>query len=162
MEVLVLIVCAVVIGAMFYYNAKQNSQLTADGKIIDRGRTFMEQAEVFTLNGNSSQIAEEVRKLSYAEMKVAMTADGEQNVFRFAYDSFAGAWHAVLYQKEAPVGRLAYQFQFTDWRNRDGYAVGYREMNMLLTAVEKMFLSVDPGTQVQTQLLDTKTKHRFF
>ena len=32
-------------------------------------------------------------------------------------------------------------------------------MNMLLTAVEKMFLSLDHGTQVRTVPLELKTKH---
>ena len=36
------------------------------------------------------------------------------------------------------------------------------QMNMLLTAVEKLFLSIDGSTQVRTQPLELKTKHTFF
>lgn len=37
------------LGIIIYRNWKQQSQLTSEGKIIDRDRHFIEQAEDFTL-----------------------------------------------------------------------------------------------------------------
>lgn len=161
-RVLGMIIGFALLGFLIYRTIKQERQLTSDGKIICRSRRFMEQAEDIILVCNDRNlICEKIKALSYSEMKVAMTADGQQ-AFHFSFSHPRGNWGASLCQREAPEGKVAYRFQFTHWKVSDFGVIGEVQMNMLLTAVEKMFLSIDPDTQVKTQLLETQTSHKFF
>lgn len=163
MAKLAIIIGFVILGYLIYRSMKQEKQLTSEGKIIDRDRKFMEQAEDFTLTcSDPGRVTGQVQQLPFSEMKVSMTAGAQGQSFQFAFDSVAGGWTAVLSRKDEPSGQLAYRFQFTHWKTRDGMIVGELYMNQLLTAVEKMFLSIDPNTKVQTVYLETKTRHKLF
>lgn len=150
------------LGYLIYREVKQKNRLTAAGKIIDRPRNFIEQAENFTLTGDSGRVATEVDRITYSDMNITMSSNAQKDHFRFTFSNMAGSWQSVLYRTEAPADQLSYRFQFTNWKTRDGVVVGELQMNMLLTAIEKMLLSIDPNTQVQTSLLETKTKHKLF
>lgn len=69
-----------------------------------------------------------------------------------------GLWNALLYCTGASNGRMTYWFRFTSWGTLDYGVIGEVQMNMLLTAIEKLFLSIDPNTQVQTSFLGTKPR----
>ena len=161
MYIFAIILGFAILGFIVYRNWKQQSQLTSEGKIIDRDRHFIEQAEDFTIAcDDPNRIVIGVQSLAYSEMKISMTADEQNQAFRFTYTTAMGSWNALLYCTGAPDGQVTYRFQFTSWRTSDYGVIGEVQMNMLLTAIEKMFLSIDPNTQVQTSLLETKTKHK--
>lgn len=163
MYIFAIVLGAAILGLIIYRNWKQQSQLTSEGKIIDRNRHFIEQAENFTLVcDNHNRVVSGVQSLAYSEMKISMTMDAQNQAFRFTYMTAMGSWNALLYRMGAPDRRMTYRFQFTNWKTSDYGVIGEVQMNMLLTAIEKMFLSIDPNTQVQTSLLETKTKHKFF
>ena len=52
----------------------------------------------------------------------------------------------------------SYYFHFTNWDTRNGVNPQSEQMNTLLTTIEKVFLKIDPQTQVSTE--DIKVKHR--
>ena len=67
-------------------------------------------------------------------------------------------WTAQLYRLSGDESQVTYRFEFTKWRDALSNA---SLMNMLMTAIEKLFLELDPNTQVRTVPLDVKTKHSF-
>lgn len=160
--VLAIIIGFVLLGYVIYKNVKQERQMTSEGKIINRSHRFIEQAEDFTIICDDPAIVSgKLGALPFSEMNVKMTANGQQ-AFQFSFTHPSGNWTAVLRRMDAPAGQLAYSFNFTHWKVSDLGVIGELQMNMLLTAIEKMFLSIDPNTQVKTRLLETKTSHKFF
>lgn len=155
-----LIACFCGAAALFIYLFRREKKLRSDGKMIHRKRGFVEEAEEFTLSlNNPAAVAEKLRKLSYQEMKVTMSSDRDNQSFHFSCSRCS--WNARLFIKENTEGRITYCFEFLNWQQKGSTVVGDLCMNLLLTAIEKMFLELDPQTEVQTHLLETKTKHSF-
>ncbi len=72
-------------------------------------------------------------------------------------------WNARLYYTGEKDGKAVYCFEFLNWKVKDGLIVqGGMYMNMLVVAIEKMFLDIDPNTQVTDKRVDIKTKYRFY
>lgn len=155
-----IVLIIVFIAGCVYYNWQKSNRLISEGKIIKRTGLFYEEAEEFTLVvQDTSVITQKIKSFSYSEMHVSMKGNSESQEFHFTGSSF----EAQLWRKGEDAGKTIYRFQFTKWRsNKNGAVYGIYDMNMLLTAVEKMFLSVDPSTQVKTTKLETKTKPKFF
>lgn len=146
-------------GALLFYMFYRHHKLVSDGKVIERGRNFVEQAEDFILTLEApAQVVERIRALPYAEMKVSMRMEGNGQSFLFSGSN----WSAKLYRKNDEAEKAVYSFQYLQWKTYNGSIQYEDHMNMLLTAIEKMFLSIDPNTKVKTRLLETKTRHKFF
>lgn len=146
-------------AAVFYYMYQRHKKLVDSGKVIERERNFVEKAEDFVLTSEvPDEVSRRLQSLPYAEMKASMrVADGGQSFL------FTGStWSAKLFRKNDEAGKAVYSFQYLNWKTRDGGVMYEDHMNMLLTSIEKMFLSIDPNTQVRTRLLETKTSHKFF
>lgn len=158
--VMIILISAGIFGCSIYLSKRKNEQLLSEGKIVEREKDFMEKAEEFSLTVKEpSQVAEGVRKISYSEMSVTMKADSEGQSFHF---SNTWGWNARLYYKGKDGEKSVYCFEFLNWKTKDYMIQGGLYMSMLLTAIEKMFLDIDPNTQVTTRHLNTKTKHSFF
>lgn len=155
-----MIILAILIsGALFYYMYQRHKKLVDSGKVIERGRHFLEQAEDFILISEApAQVVERIQAIPYSEMKVSMRIEDSGQSFLFNGVN----WNARLYRKNDEAGKAVYSFQYLHWKTYNGSVQYEDHMNMLLTAIEKMFLSIDPNTQVKTRLLETKTHHRFF
>lgn len=150
----------VIIGGMIWYNSQKTQRLTSEGKIIKRGGLFYQEGEEFTIaEYNPTLVTKKIQGLSYSEMHVSMSGNSEQQVFHFKGPTF----EAQLSLREHDQSRAVYGFNFTRWKtNHNGSVYSVYEMNMLLTAIEKMFLSIDPTAQVRNWKMETKTKPRLF
>ncbi|MBQ9342688.1 MAG: hypothetical protein IJT99_00690 [Clostridia bacterium] len=145
-----------IMAVAIYFALKAHNKLVAEGKIISRRTDFMENAEEFTLAAvDPSQVTDSVKAFDYNGMRVAMKGNSENQAFRFTGNN----WGARLFRVSADEAQCVYRFEFTNWKTNGSMAEGAMGMNMLLTAVEKMFLSLDHGTQVRTVPLELKTKH---
>ena len=151
--------------------------MVADGKIISRRTNFMENAEEFTLTVvEPERVTEAVKAIDYAEMRTKMQGSNEQQLFKFTGSTWSAQLHKlrdngtqVVYRFEftnwkthngMPQGtQVVYRFEFTNWKTHNGMPQDGLNMNKLTTAVEKIFLSLDPNTQVRTVPLEFKTKH---
>lgn len=143
-------------GFVFYFSLKSQKQLLADGKIIGRRIDFMESAEEFTLSAvDPAQVTEAVKAIDYAEMRTKMQGSNEQQLFKFT----GSTWSAQLHKLRDNGTQVVYRFEFTSWKTHNGMPRDALSMNKLTTAVEKIFLSLDPNTQVRTVPLEIKTKH---
>lgn len=142
-------------GALLWMMHTRYKKLAAEGKVVRRSSRFQEEAEDFICSmERAEQVAERIRQLPYAEMKISLDVRGGQSF------QFAGIrWRAELCFREIKDGKHVYTFQFLNWNMHNGMLMHEAQMNMLLTAVEKMFLDIDPDTQVQTRLVETKTRH---
>ena len=54
--------------------------------------------------------------------------------------------------------KYCYRLSFTGWRTRRGMPYNLISMNVFLTQTEKMLLSLDPETTVETHKMEIKTK----
>ena len=60
-------------------------------------------------------------------------------------------------------GKNIWYFSFMNWKeDRYGLPEDVTEMNILVTGIEKIFLSIDPNTEVKNTPIQTKTKTKFF
>ena len=157
---IVLLIVAAVMGVVIYFAMKSHNKMVADGKIISRrtnfSTNFMESAEEFTLSAvYPAQVTEAVKAIDYAEMRTKMQGSNEQQLFKFT----GSTWSAQLHKLRDNGTQVVYRFEFTNWKTHNGMPQDGLNMNKLTTAVEKIFLSLDPNTQVRTVPLEFKTKH---
>lgn len=158
--IILLVVCGSAFAAYLFYLFQRDKKLFNSEKIIYRKRKFAEEAEEFILTlTDSSLVSKKLRELSYQEMKVAMNSKGEQE---FLFSCSRCRWNARLFLKGSEGDKVIYCFEFLNWQVNNGAPVGDLYMNMLLTAVEKVFISLDPHTEVKMRLLETTTKHNIF
>lgn len=139
-----IVLAIAIVAGCFYYNWQKSNRLTSEGKIIKRSSIFYEDAEEFTLTvQDTSEITRKVEAFAYSEMHVSMKGNRDSQTFYFTGSSF----EAQLWRKGEDAEKPVYCFQFNRWKtNHNGAVYGIYDMNMLLTAVEKMFLSIDPST----------------
>lgn len=156
---IILLIGFAILGVVVYFSMKAHNKMVAEGTIISRRTNFMENAEVFTLRAvDPAQVTEAVKALDYSGMHTGMKGSSQQQIFKFT----GATWGAKLFRLNADEEQMCYRFEFTNWKTHNGTPQNGLDMNKLLTAVEKMFLSFDPGTQVAAMPLELKTKHNFF
>lgn len=98
-----------------------------------------------------------VQQFDSKKMCFTERSDSQRQVYIFS-SSNGRHWTAQLLKTAQEGGLMAYRFEFTHLHKRNGVYAGEDNMNMLLTAVEKMFLSFDPNTKVQTEMVEYHTK----
>ena len=67
-----------------------------------------------------------------------------------------------MYRKNDVGDQNVWYFHFTNWKTYRGMVQEHIPMNILITAIEKMFLSIDPGAQVQNIPIKVKTNPQLF
>ena len=156
-----IIIVIVVIGIAVGVNAMQNTKsLAQEGKIIQREMNFHENKEVFETSASYKDICQKINEtdLSGAKVSIYLDFEGGNNVFFKSADS----WNAILEQCGEEEGKNKFQFFFTAWKTGRYGIVNTVSMNALITAVEKIILSIDQETTVETHKMQIKTKHKFF
>lgn len=139
--------------------AGRNKQLLESGKIVKRPMNFWENAEAFLTCADYETLRSAVLGTDLSDCAVTVTPDLEgRAVILF---QCRHGWNAALRWQGSREGRNAFLFYFPAWKKgRYGAPYGASQMNMLATAVERLFLSLDPDTTVETRRLEIKTKTR--
>lgn len=150
--IFLIVLCIAIYGAVYWNMAR----IKKEGKIIDRGKRFYEEGEEFTISADNNTVVQKIKSLPYSDMKVSMNCSGQS--FGFSTMFFS----AQLLFKGTSDGKSVYEFSFTSWREKNGGAMDFIHMNMLITSIEKAFLSIDPNTQVRTWKIDFNRKTSFF
>lgn len=153
----VLVIVAVVAGKKSYDNGKR---LAEEGKISARKGTFYEDKEIFTTTASYEEIRQKIKEADLADTKADIQFDfeGRKTIFFQSSD----AWNAVLEQCEEKEGANLFQFYFPAWRTSRNGIVNTMSMNVLVTAIEKIILSLDPSATVESHKMQIKTKSKFF
>lgn len=119
----------------------------------------MEKAEQFTLkNADFAAVINALKEIDFGKAGVSVQGSTKDGAVHFG----GSGWVARLAALESEGDTYSYLFNFTEWQNRRGVPQDLVTMNATLTAVEKMFLKLDPNAQVTTQKFKTSTKPSFF
>ena len=155
MELLwVVLISGVIIAVAVGVGLKRNKRLIDEGKIIKRDISFIECAEIFNLENAEFETVLAKLRGNISDEKLAWNKKEDGVVFKSGQ-----GWTAQLTLNGKTGNTYEYCFLFTTWQTRKGMPIGAVTMNMLLTSVEKTFLSLDSNTQVNSvkQKLRTKT-----
>lgn len=156
----IIIIAAVAIGLIIgISNGMKTKKLAEEGKIIHRQSSFWESKEFFTTSATYKQIKEKIRDNSFDSCPVSIQFDnnGRQSVlFK------SGTWSASLDCLDTQGDKEVFRFNFLQWDTRRGIPYGLDSMNVLMTTIEKIFLSIDPATTVETRKMEVKSKTKFF
>ena len=154
---IVLGVCVVLLIGATLLTERGKKKLAGKGMIIQRDKKFMENAEIFTLKPISgNQLTEGLRKVN-SETKVGIEGSVSRG-YRLDGGSWS-KWTARLTCQQMDQTQSVFRFTFTEWKTDGGNAEDDISMNIVLTAVEKMFLEMDPNTRVQTVPVEYHTSH---
>lgn len=152
---ILLSVLAIGIGlAIGIPRGKKIKQLREDGRIVVRNYRYAEKGEEFTSRIGSFAALKDA--LVKADIPCNMDGNLRSQVI-FQSSSFAARLYSVAFDEPSGIG--IFRFEFTHWRTG---RYGYEEdtsMNMLMTSIEKVFLSLDPNTGVKSYSIDFKTRH---
>lgn len=142
-----------------YYNVKRQKKLTSEGRILPRPGNWYLNAETFTLSGaDFGRVTAGIQTADLAGAGVSVKKSDEKKALWFV----GGTWQSVLHQKEDADGKNVYDYFLQHWKEHNGATQNVVEMNMVLTAVEKTLLAIDPAAQVTTRPLDVKTRTSLF
>ena len=159
MEIGIILGFLVIIGIAVAVGVSRNKKLVSEGKIIKRNISFIKSAETFTLTGGDfTNVVAALKAMDISGIGVGWESKGETQtvIFRSKH-----GWDAQLSALASDDEKYRYSFQFTRWQTSNGVPQRADTMNMLLTAIEKAFLSLDPNTQVTTAPIKVKTKSSF-
>lgn len=151
--IVLLLIAAACLGGGIWYK----SNLLSKGKIINRPKDFVEYAELFTLKPiTKEQFIAAVE--TQIKPNTRARAEGNSNLITMSLGIDITAELKLIEHTEE---KSVYRFNFTHWKSKHGSPENVTEMNILLTTVEKMFIGIDPNTQVSTVRIDVKTKRSF-
>lgn len=156
--VLIIALSAAIYAAVYMMKSSRENSLIQAGKAIKRERAFWEKAEVFATNADYETVVSEISRMDFSEIKAGVypNVNGERAVlWKSSY-----AWNAKLTYMGESGGRQVFRFAFPCWKTRNG--VPYREdsMNIMMTSVEKLFLSLDSSTTVEAHAMQLNRKMR--
>ncbi|MBE5997203.1 MAG: hypothetical protein E7240_07630 [Lachnospiraceae bacterium] len=157
--VLILGLSAVIFGIAIAVGSARNKELMEEGKIIQRNYAFWENMETFSTGIPYAAVLNAIRGTDYSDLKTDIypNVNGQAAVLWKS----SHAWNAKLTYLGENAGRQMYRFNFTEWRTRNGSPYRPDTMNMMMTRIEKMILSMDPTTTVETHKMQLKSKTRF-
>lgn len=156
MAIALVTAAVVVLVAIIVRNTKREKSMAEDGLIIERRHNFVKQAEIFTTKASIPDFHAAFEKMDKPPMGLTWDGDSRKGLY---FKTNLG-FEAQLLAMNSDSDAHRYQFNFTKWRTYNGTPQYITEMNALVTAVEKAFLSVDPSTKVETQ--DMKVKSSMF
>ena len=148
-KVIALIIALVIAAIGFYQKVPHRKE----GRTVSRPRDFAAYSETFTLRHVSDDEFTAAVKASAPHARAGESMHG--NAAKLVFE---GSFGAELVRTEQTDEKSVYTFRFTNWKSRYGVPNDEEEMNLLLTAVERMFVSLDPNTKVISQKEDITTK----
>lgn len=134
---------------------KANKKLIEEGKMMPRGNHYAEKGEEFTARIDSF----EALSAGLKNMLLPCQMSGNTAKIIFTSEKYSARLYRVAFDESTRIA--VYRFEFTSWKTYRGMYEQNNSMNILMTSVEKVFLSLDPNTSVKTYDLDFKTKHSF-
>lgn len=152
-------------GLIFYLNASKKDKLKSENKIIDRDPIFFKREHCFeTSVSGLKEIGDAIDKGALSSETISFEPDYERGIIIFHNNVSFGTFGAALRNAGNENGIYRYSFKIDAWRERNG-GITRQDMfnaNVLLTAIEKAFLKLDPQTKVSEQATKIKSKHTLF
>lgn len=149
----------------WYLKKRKKTELALKGLIIDRDNEFYKQAHLFATGiGDFAAIAGAIDKNVLNGQKISFEPFIEQGQVVFQNHISFSSFRARLKTLGLQNGLYYYQFQVEEWRDGQ-YGTTRQDIfgaNVLLTAIEKAFLRLDPETSADSIAAAYKTKPRLF
>ena len=133
-------------------------QLTASGKIIKREGQWWKDEEAFTTSATCVDVLAAMKDIDVSGSGAEVSWNNDGSLYRFK----AVQWEACMTYEEHGAGAGVFVFSFLSWKTSNGVNTNSDAMNIVLTAVEKLFLAIDPSVTVQTSRGKYKSKVNFF
>lgn len=159
-----LVILVVVIAgyaALMIYSRKQRNKLFDEGKMIRREPKFWDKSETFTVSNLS--LEEVYSNIPAQLMKAHVGAyelQNDNNRIVFVHNGYEESYTASLRLLSNEGGNYTYKFLINQYKYKN--KPNDVSLNVLFTAVEKVFLNHDPNVQVLTETVDRKTKKSLF
>jgi hypothetical protein len=163
---IIFLIAAVLIWLSFYLGKRKKTRLLSEGKIIERKTDFLTQEHRFTtVTSNLEDIGNALNKTVFGEEKISFEPNYGQGVIVFHKGGVGGTFGAAL-RSAGQDGSASYRYRFQVEAYREQKlgvsAEDVHGANVLLTAIERAFMQLDPGTSVQRVKAEYKTKSKFF
>jgi hypothetical protein len=147
--ILIIAICGGAAFLTWYLHNRKKTELISKGLMIERGSKFYKQAHVFsTAVSDFAAIAGAIDQHALSDQKITFEPYVEQGQIVFHNRISFGSFRARLKTLGFQDGLYHYQFQVEAWR--DGQHGTTRQdlfgANVLLTAIERAFLRLDPET----------------
>ena len=155
MPYLIILIFVAIIAIFVVFFKKRNEKLMSEGKIIQRKTSFWEEAEYFITSSTFNDIAYSVKSTDLSDCKVSIEFDSENRLILF---KSSYSWNAAIQFQDSLNGKNLFKFSFPAYRTRNGVPYRIDTMNVMQTAVEKILLSLDPQTTVETHRIKYNTK----
>lgn len=162
---LILGLSAVFYGIIYYLNISKKNKLMAENKIIDRNQSFFKKEHFFETSVSSIQeLGDAIERGVLGSESISFEPDYGRGSIIFHNNVSFGTFGAALRSDGNAEGIYKYSFRVEAWKEKNGMITRQDlfNANVLLTAIEKAFLKLDPQTRVSEQEMMIKTKHSFF
>jgi len=147
--VIIILVSAGGFYLSWYLKNKKKTELMSKGLIVERNDSFFKQAHVFaTRVGDFSAIAAYIDRNALNEQKITFEPYIGHGQIVFNNQINFGSFRARLTTLGMSNGLYYYQFQVEAWRDGQ-YGTTRQDIfgaNVVLTAIERAFLRLDPET----------------
>ena len=146
----VIILTIVIVAVIVVVKYNMNKKLVNEGKIVARKGSFWEEEHLFATAATYETVRDAIGKTSFSDCKASVYPDfnGQKSVLFKSKDG----WNAEVDYVGEQGGKNQFKFSFLVWHDAT------YSMNMILTTIEKLFLSLDPAVTVQTRRMQIKTK----
>ena len=159
--VILLVVIGVAIAAGIFARKARN-QLLDEGKIIVRESRFWDRSESFsvaniTLDDVYSKLPSEDLKKYVGGYELQK----DKNRIVFVHNGYDESYAGTLNLTSSEGGINTYCLLINQYKTKNTMP-NEMSLNVLYTAVEKIFRSIDPNIKVRTENVDRKVKHSLF
>lgn len=147
----IVIIAIMVIAAVV--GKKRGDRLLAEGKVIKRNANFYKNKQFFKSFINDQQAFFNALTASVQSTGVcSISGDYGSTVF------YKGrTWSARLDRLQSDDGSLIFSYALTQYDEYRGFPKNLPDFNIMLTAIEKVFIQFDPGTQITEQAINFKS-----
>ena len=155
---LIFLSIVLLLGLGAYIGYKRIKPMMGSKNLIKRDGAFWEDGELLYTCAPCADVFAAVNHADFSECRTEMrrSTDGKALIFSCSKDR----WTAALQYYGLHNNEHKYEFQFLRWDTHN-LGTSIYSMNILLTIVEKIFLSLDPDTEAEIHIVDTETETRF-
>lgn len=155
--ILILIMISVIVACIC--SKKQRDKPPDKGKLIQRETDFWDRSESFTVEGIA--LEDVFTRLPADDLKDNVGSyilQPEQNRIVFVHNGNEESYTGTLSLISADNGTNTFRLLINQYKTC-GSSPNAESLDALYTAVERVFLEIDPEIEVTTKFVDRKTRH---
>ena len=156
--VILTVVTGIAVAALFFAR-KQRNHLIDDGKLIYREPGFWDCSETFTVEGVS--LEDVFARLPSEELKEHIGSyelQKDRNRIVFVHNGYEESYIGTLSLISQDNGCSTFCLLINQYKTNHP-SPNEISLNVLFTAVENVFLEIDPAIKIKTEFVDRKARH---